>query len=99
MVGAGVFVASNFVTLQCLFFYIILSYPEYAASLLAANDFLRATLAAGFLHAGTPMFTTLGLAGGGSLLAGLVAVLCPGIYCLYRFGDRLRARSKFATSD
>lgn len=39
--GAGVFVAANYVTFQCLFLYIILAYDRYAASLLAANDFLR----------------------------------------------------------
>lgn len=44
LIGVGIYVASNFVTVQCLFFYILLSYPEYGASILAANDFIRASV-------------------------------------------------------
>ncbi|GAA5834379.1 hypothetical protein JCM11251_007974 [Rhodosporidiobolus azoricus] len=42
--GGGLFVASNNITFQCVFYYIILSYPKYAASILAANDFIRSTV-------------------------------------------------------
>jgi len=49
LIGVGIYVASNFITIQCLFFYILLSYPEYGASILAANDFIRAAVSASLL--------------------------------------------------
>lgn len=40
-----------------------------------------------------------GVDGGTSFLAGLTMLGIVGIYCLYHFGARLRARSKFAVGD
>ncbi|KAI5475045.1 MFS general substrate transporter [Pseudohyphozyma bogoriensis] len=98
-IGTALYALSNFITLQCIFFYIVLSYPAYAASILAANDLLRATAATGFLHIGIPMFRTLHIDGGVSLLAGLTCFGVPGIYLIYRYGARLRAKSRFAVGD
>ncbi|KAI5474750.1 hypothetical protein MNV49_002528 [Pseudohyphozyma bogoriensis] len=99
LIGTGIYAAANFVTLQCLFFYIVLSYPAYAASILAANDFLRALAATGFLHIGIPMFRTLHIDGGVSLLAGLTCFGVPGIWLIYHYGARLREKSRFAVGD
>ncbi|ORY69418.1 major facilitator superfamily domain-containing protein [Leucosporidium creatinivorum] len=94
--GAGLFVAANYVTFQCLFLYIIIAYDKYAASLLAANDFLRSFVAAAIIHGGVPLFTNLGVGGGVSLLAALLAALgISGILVLHHFGAHLRAKSKF----
>jgi len=43
-VGATLFVVSNIATFQCVFYYLILSYPKYAASVLAGSDFVRSTV-------------------------------------------------------
>ncbi|THC92403.1 hypothetical protein EYZ11_008123 [Aspergillus tanneri] len=40
-VGITIYSATCFIIMQCLFVYIPLSYPRYAASLFAANDFFR----------------------------------------------------------
>ncbi|KAM0756248.1 cycloheximide resistance protein [Meredithblackwellia eburnea MCA 4105] len=98
-IGSATFVAANFITLQCVFLYIVLSYPQYSASILASNDFIRSALAAGFLHAGDPMFKRMGVNGGVSFLAGLTILGVVGIYLMYHFGARLRAKSRFAVGD
>ncbi|GAA5912957.1 hypothetical protein JCM6882_008883 [Rhodosporidiobolus microsporus] len=95
--GGGLFVASNNVTFQCVFYYIILSYPKYAASILAANDFIRSTIAALLVHASSPLFRSrVGVHGGVSLLGGLATCGIGGIVVLRVYGAKLRARSRFA---
>ncbi|OJI82836.1 hypothetical protein ASPTUDRAFT_123277 [Aspergillus tubingensis CBS 134.48] len=82
---------------QCVFLYLPLAYPQYAASLFAGNDFVRSALAGGAVLFARPLFSNLGVDKGVSLLGALTAGLVPGIFILYRFGDRLRARSVFAS--
>lgn len=48
-----------------------MSYPQYAASLFAGNDFCRAMFAFGAVLFGRPMFVNLGIGKGVSLLGGL----------------------------
>lgn len=98
-IGAGIFIMSNFITLQCVFFYIIISYPQYAASLFAANDFVRAATASGLVHSGTPLFRKIGIDGGVSFLAGLTVLGVLGVTGIYHYGARLRAKSRFAVGD
>ncbi|BGP43725.1 hypothetical protein JCM10449v2_007770 [Rhodotorula kratochvilovae] len=94
--GTALYVASNINTFQCVFYYIILAYPKYAASVLAANDFIRSSIAAGLLHGATPLFRSrAGIHGGVSLLGGLAACGIVGIWVLYLQGASLRARSRF----
>ncbi|KAF2143070.1 uncharacterized protein K452DRAFT_225726 [Aplosporella prunicola CBS 121167] len=95
-IGVGIFTIGVFLVIQCIFLYLPLSYPQYAASLFAGNDFARSTLAAGAVHFATPMFDGLGVDGGVSLLAGLTLVCCVGVWALWWWGPQLRARSRFA---
>ncbi|GAA6031785.1 hypothetical protein JCM8097_001989 [Rhodosporidiobolus ruineniae] len=60
--------------------YISISYPRYAASLLAGNDFARSVVASVFPLFGASMFKRLGLGGGSSLLAGLAILMIPGLW-------------------
>ena len=78
--------------------YLPLSYPRYAASLFAANDFFRSLWAAGAVLYATPLFNALGIARGVSLLGGLSCGGVLGVMALYYYGARLRAKSKFAES-
>ena len=95
LVGVGTYNAGVFIVFQCIFMYIPLSYPQYAASLFAANDFARSALSfAAILFAG-PMFSSLGVARGVTLLAGFTVLGIPGIWGLYHWGPSLRARSRF----
>ncbi len=72
-----------------------LSYPRYVASLFAANDCARSLLAAAFVQFSSQMYTNLGIDKGVTLVAGLSVVGIGGMYGLYFYGSRLRARSKF----
>ncbi|KAF2005513.1 MFS general substrate transporter [Amniculicola lignicola CBS 123094] len=95
-IGIVITTIGIFLIIQCVFLYLPLSYPQYAASLFAGNDFLRSALAAGSIHFSYPMFRNLGVDKGITLLAGLTIGCSAGVYVLYFFGANLRAKSKFA---
>jgi MFS transporter, DHA1 family, multidrug resistance protein len=76
--------------------YLPLTYPQYAASLFAANDMCRSAMAAGSIIFARPLYLNLGIGQGISVLGGLLCLGVVGIWFLYYFGGRLRARSKFA---
>lgn len=95
-IGITIYGATVFIVMQCIFVYIPLSYPMYAASLFAANDFFRSALACGSVIFAHPLFGNLGVAKGTSLLGGLSVIGIIGIWLLYFYGGRLRALSKFA---
>lgn len=95
-IGIGITTIGIFLIIQCIFLYLPLSYPQYAASLFAGNDFTRSALAAGSIHFSTPMFHNLGVDRGITLLAGLTVGCSAGVYVLYFYGERLRAKSRFA---
>ncbi|KAF3767583.1 MFS general substrate transporter [Cryphonectria parasitica EP155] len=97
-IGITVYGATVFVVMQCLFVYIPLSYPQYAASLFAGNDFFRSAMACGSILFAGPLYGNLGVARGTSLLGGLSTIGILGIFLLYIYGARLRALSKFAVS-
>lgn len=48
-----------------------MSYPQYAASLFAGNDFCRSLFAFGAVLFGRPMYVNLGISKGTTVLAGL----------------------------
>ncbi|KAF2799148.1 MFS general substrate transporter [Melanomma pulvis-pyrius CBS 109.77] len=98
VIGIGIFTIGQFIILQCIFLYIALSYPKYAASLFAGNDFTRSILAAGTIHFSQPLYHNLGPNRGVTLLGGLTCACIAGIFALWRWGGRLRARSRFAAS-
>jgi DHA1 family multidrug resistance protein-like MFS transporter len=87
-----------FIITQCMFIYLPFTYPQYAGSLFAANGFARSMFAAGAILYARPMFLRLGVWGGVSLLGGLCALCCVGIYGIYFYGAWLRKRSRFAAS-
>jgi DHA1 family multidrug resistance protein-like MFS transporter len=95
IVGVGINNAGQFFILQPVFMYLTMTYPRYAASLMAANDFSRSALAAGAVLISRPMLIHLGVPGGVSLLGGLNVVCIGGVYIMYYYGHKLRARSRF----
>lgn len=98
VIGIVIFASSGFVLFQCVFMYLPLSYPQYAASLFATNDTWRASLAAGAIIFARPLFINLGVGKGVSILAGFAVGGVIGMFVLYFYGAKLRARSKFAAS-
>ncbi|KAJ4387189.1 hypothetical protein N0V93_007778 [Gnomoniopsis smithogilvyi] len=97
-IGITLYGATVFVVMQCIFIYVPISYPKYASSLFAGNDFFRSALACGSILFAEPLFGNLGVARGTTLLGGLSTIGIIGIYLLYIYGARLRALSKFAES-
>jgi DHA1 family multidrug resistance protein-like MFS transporter len=95
-IGITIYGASVFIVMQCIFVYVPLSYPQYAASLFAGNDFLRSAFACGSILFGRPLFINLGVGKGVSVLGGLSVIGIIGMFVLWIFGAKLRARSKFA---
>lgn len=96
VIGITIYTIGIFLLIQCIFIYIPLTYPQYAASLFAGNDFSRSALAAGAILFARPLYINLGVGQGVSLLAGLTVGCIGGIWALYYFGASLRARSRFA---
>jgi DHA1 family multidrug resistance protein-like MFS transporter len=96
VIGIGIYTFGVFILLQCIFVYIPMSYPQYAASLFAGNDFARSALAAGAILFARPLYINLGIGPGISLMAGLTCGCVGGIFALYYLGAGLRARSRFA---
>ncbi|KAK4869318.1 hypothetical protein LT330_006318 [Penicillium expansum] len=93
--GVVIFCGCSFVVGLGIFLHLPLSYPEYAASLFAANDALRSSFAAGAVLFGRPLYLNLGVGKGCTLLGGLSIPLVVGFWYLFMYGDKLRKKSKF----
>src|ERR1700759_1143937 len=61
VIGITTFGVGAFVLFQCIFMYLPLTYPQYAASLFAANDLCRSALAAGSIIFAHPLYVNLGI--------------------------------------
>jgi DHA1 family multidrug resistance protein-like MFS transporter len=68
-----------------------MSYPQYAASLFAGNDFCRSAFAFGAILFSRPMYIDLGVAKGISLLAGLsvLGVVSPQLFPSFQAVERI----------
>lgn len=96
VVGLSLSIIGTFTIIACMLQYLAFTYPKHSASLFAANDFARSSLAAGAVMFSRPMFLNLGINWGVSLLGFLDIVCCVLLYGLWIFGAKLRARSRFA---
>ncbi len=72
------------------------AYPEYAASVLAGNNFIRCSFGASCVLFAAPMYHNLSTAWASTLLAVLGCVFVPVPFLFYFFGDRIRSASKYA---
>ncbi|KIP01757.1 hypothetical protein PHLGIDRAFT_38187 [Phlebiopsis gigantea 11061_1 CR5-6] len=79
-----------------LFSYIIDTYLFVAASALAANTVMRSLFGAGFPLFATQMYDKLTPRWASTLLGFLALIMMPIPLVLYKFGPRLREKSKFA---
>ena len=70
-IGITIYALSCFIILQCLFTYVPMSYPQYAASLFAGNDSCRSAFAFAAILFARPMFLNLGIGKGVTVLASL----------------------------
>ena len=94
---ASVFLGMGF--LMCFsstFTYLIGAYRPYAASVMAANAFVRSAFAASFPLFASQMFEQLGSVAATAILAGVMTVSAPLPFIFSRIGARLRAGSPYA---
>ncbi|KAK3676347.1 hypothetical protein LTR78_003621 [Recurvomyces mirabilis] len=96
IIGCTIFVIGVFILMQCIFVYLPFVYPQYAASLFAGNDFARSVVAFAAVLFSRPMYVGLGIGPGTSLLAALTTACVGGIFVLFFYGEKLRARSRFS---
>jgi len=96
VIGIFLFTIGVFILMQCIFVYLPFVYPQYAASLFAGNDFARSSLAFAAVLFSRPMYLGMGVGPGTSLLGALTAACIGGIFVLYFYGEKLRARSRFS---
>jgi hypothetical protein len=97
-IGTGIFAFGSIICFQCIQTYIVDSYSRYAASAMSAATVLRSLAGFGFPLFAPYMYRTLGNGWGNSLLALISLELgIPAPLLLWRFGQALRERSKFAS--
>ncbi|MCJ1327335.1 hypothetical protein MMC10_004004 [Thelotrema lepadinum] len=98
IIGSAFFGAGMVLVFSGVFTFLVDAYPLWAASALGANSFVRSTFAAAFPLFGVAMFDKLGYNWATSLLAFLSLIMAPFPYIFYKYGKRIRRKSKFATS-
>ncbi|KAH7120528.1 major facilitator superfamily domain-containing protein [Dactylonectria macrodidyma] len=96
IVGSAVFGIGNLLVFNGIFTFLVDAYPDYAASALAANAFVRGVFAAAFPLFGNQMYESLGFQWASSLLAFLTLAMMPFPYLFFKYGKRIRAGSRFA---
>ena len=96
IVGSGVFSMGMLFVYSGVFTFLVEAYPLYAASALAANSFARSSFAGAFPLFGNQMYEKLGFEWASSLLAFLTVVMVPFPYLFFRYGKRIRGKSKYA---
>jgi DHA1 family multidrug resistance protein-like MFS transporter len=99
IIGSSFFSIAAFLLFNSALPYLSDTYPEYAASVFAGNDLMRSSFGAGFPLFASAMYNRLGVGWASSLLAFLGIAFIPIPFVLYRFGARLRGRSKLAKKD
>jgi len=99
IIGSGWFAIGIFLLFNSVLNYLPDAYPEYAASVLAGNNFMRSSFGAGFPLFATAMYNNLGVAWASSLLGVLSICFIPIPFVLYEYGESIRRRSKMARQD
>ncbi|KAI0386742.1 major facilitator superfamily domain-containing protein [Hypomontagnella monticulosa] len=96
IIGSLLFGIGNILVFIGIFTFLVDAYPEYAASALAANSFVRCLFAAIFPLFGTQMYERLGFQWASSLMAFLTLAMMPFPYIFFKYGKSIRSRSRFA---
>ncbi|KAK2042153.1 major facilitator superfamily transporter [Colletotrichum somersetense] len=96
-IGIAITVGSSMISYQCISAYIADCFSLHTASASAACSFLRSMAAFSFPLFVPALFGNLGYGWGGSLLAIIAVVLgVPAPLLLWKFGQRLRTKSRFS---
>jgi DHA1 family multidrug resistance protein-like MFS transporter len=92
----GLAMAGCYTIMQSIFMYLTSTYPEYPASLVAANDFVSSYSAVGCSASSGPTFRSLGVVKGWNLLAGLDCGYITFFYPLHSCAANMWKRSILA---
>jgi len=84
IIGTGWFSIGTFFLFNSVLNYLGDAYPEYAASVLAGNDFMRSSFGAGFPLFAAGMYHQLGVPWASSLLGFLAIAFIPIPFFLYK---------------
>ncbi|KAF8638639.1 hypothetical protein AX17_002064 [Amanita inopinata Kibby_2008] len=76
--------------------YVVDTYLMYSASAFAANTVIRSSVAAAFPLFVVQMFTRLGINWALTIFGLISLVFLPSPYLFYKYGPRIRAKSRFA---
>ncbi|KAH7396290.1 putative MFS multidrug transporter [Pyrenochaeta sp. MPI-SDFR-AT-0127] len=95
LIGTGFVGVGQIATFMPVVTYLIDSFPEYAASVSAANTVLRSLGGAFIPLAGPPLYDALGLGWANSLLGFIAMGMIPVTIGLYKYGERIRTNPKF----
>ncbi|KAL8950689.1 MAG: hypothetical protein Q9222_003275 [Ikaeria aurantiellina] len=115
IIGSGYFSIGAFLLFNSVLNYLGDAYPDYAASVLAGNDFMRSSFGAGFPLFASAMYKNEGVGWASSILGFLAIVFIPIPFVLYKvslihlfrdkwnnsdqYGERLRKISRHARKD
>ncbi|KAH8920216.1 MFS general substrate transporter [Atractiella rhizophila] len=97
VIASALNVPGLYLIFQSCTFYVVLSYPRFAASLLAGSALFRSLAGALFPLVANAMYRHLGLGGGCSLLAGVSILMIPILWVFYKKGPQIRAYSRYAS--
>lgn len=95
IIGTGFVGVGQIATFMPVVTYLIDSFPEYAASVSAANTVLRSLGGAFIPLAGPPLYDALGLGWANSLLGFIAMGMIPVTLGLYKYGEGIRTNPKF----
>ncbi|OAP64980.1 hypothetical protein AYL99_00952 [Fonsecaea erecta] len=99
IIGTAWFSIGAFLLFNSVLNYLADAYPAYAASVLAGNDFFRSSFGAGFPLFASAMYKNLGVGWASSTLGFLAIAFIPIPFFLFKYGERLRVRSRYAQKD
>ncbi|KHJ30007.1 putative cycloheximide resistance protein [Erysiphe necator] len=92
ILGTGVISCGSLHVFLCILVYVIDCFPLHAASASTGNTFLRNSVATVIPLAGPPMFKSLGVGWGCSLLALISCILLPFPWTIMKYSATLRSR-------
>lgn len=99
VIGGGIILFGLVISYNGIFAFTIEAYRLFAASAMACNGVVRSTLASVFPLFGVQMYENLGIPWATSMLAFLCLAFVPMPILFFKFGLRIRAKSKFAWSE
>ncbi|KAJ9614382.1 hypothetical protein H2200_002518 [Cladophialophora chaetospira] len=97
---AGTFLSTSIMLIFVSYLnYLTDTYLMYTASAMAANTICRSACGASAPLFTNQMFRALGVGGAGSLIGGVACLLAPIPFAFYKYGERIRVKSRFAPTD